>query len=156
AHAVHFDAGPDVLVVDRVHQQGGHPGDAHVGALLGHGHGELVPMPAAVRGAEQCRRPGAGEDDVGGDRVDGDTPDGQLIHGRGRPLPVLTPVLTAVDAAVRATVHDTRVAGMHRQGAHRAFAVDAVPDAQPGVAAIAAAPDALSQGTYTYSGILRH
>src|SRR2546425_624797 len=52
-HTVHFDAGPNVLVVYRVHQQGGHPGDAHIGALLGQCHRQLVPMPATVLGTEQ-------------------------------------------------------------------------------------------------------
>src|SRR5262249_14677232 len=71
-------------------------------------------------------------------------------------LPVFALVLTAVDATVRATVHDSRIVGMYRQGAYRTFAIDAVPDPQPGIAAIAAAPDALSQGAYTYGGLFRH
>src|SRR5262245_59783749 len=113
-------------------------------------------MLAAVLRAEQGRRPGTGEDDVGVDRVNGDSPDGKLVHGRVQPLPVLAFVLTAVDAAVCTTVQNTRVPGMHRQGAHRAFAIDAVADPQPGVAAIAAAPDALSKSAYTDGGLLRH
>src|SRR6202158_608855 len=69
---------------------------------------------------------------------------------------MLPAVLAAVHAAVRATVHDTSVAGMHCQGAHGAFAIKAVADPEPGVSTIAAAPDALSKGAYTDRGILRH
>src|SRR5215813_10139164 len=71
-------------------------------------------------------------------------------------LPVLAFILTAVYAAVRATVHDTRVAGMHCQSAHRTFAIEAMADPQPGVAAITAPPYALSKGAYTDSGIFCH
>src|SRR5262250_3882900 len=99
-------------------------------------------MLAAIRGAKQRCRSGARKDNVGVDRINGEGPDGDLVHGRVQPLPALAFILTAVYAAVRATVHDTRVARMHRQGAHGAFAIDAMADAQPGVAAIAAAPDA--------------
>src|SRR5262249_33652706 len=155
-YAVYFEAGPDVLMVDRVNHQGGDPRDAHIGTLLGYLHGQLAPMPAAVRGAEQRCRPGARKDDVGVDRVNSEGPDGDLVHGRVQPLPVLAFILTAVYAAVRATVHDTSVAGMHRQSAHGAFAIEAVADPQPGVSAIAAAPDALSKGAYTDSGLFRH
>src|SRR5262249_3773636 len=42
--AVYFEAGPDVLMVDRVNHQGGHSGDAYIGALLGYLHRQLVPM----------------------------------------------------------------------------------------------------------------
>ena len=45
---------------------------------------------------------------------------------------------------------------MHRQGAHGAFAIDAVSDSQPGVPAVAAPPDALSKGSYTDRGLFRH
>src|SRR5262249_33660882 len=114
------------------------------------------PMLAAVRGAEQRCRPGARKDDVGVDRINGEGPDGDLVHGRVQPLPVLAFIFTAVYAAVCATVHDTRVAGMHRQGAHGAFAIEAVSHPQPGVSAIAAAPDALSKGAYTDGGMFRH
>src|SRR5712671_230585 len=69
---------------------------------------------------------------------------------------MLAAVLAAVHAAVRATVYDTSVTGMHRQGAHGAFAIKAVADPQPGGSTIAAAPDALSKGAYTDRGILRH
>src|SRR5205823_2186309 len=120
------------------------PGDAYIGTLLGYLYRQLVPMPAAIRGAEQRCRPGAGKDDIGIDRVDSDGPDGELVHGRIQPLPVLAFILTAVDAAVRATVHDTRVAGMHRQSAHGAFAIEAVAGSQPGLSAVATPPDALS------------
>src|ERR1700737_4548175 len=113
-------------------------------------------MLAAIRGAEQRCRPGARKDNVGGGRSKGGGPEGGLVHGRGQPLPMLAAVLAAVHAAVRATVHDTSVTGMHRQGAHGAFAIKAVADPQPGVSTIAAAPDALSKGAYTDRGILRH
>src|SRR4029434_4444273 len=69
---------------------------------------------------------------------------------------MLASVFAAVHAAVRTTVHDTRVAGMHRQSAHRTFAIEAVADPQPGVSAIAAPPDALSKSAYTDGGLLRH
>src|SRR5215468_9170492 len=105
-------------------------------------------MLAAIRGAEQRCRSGARKDDVGVDRINGEGPDGDLVHRRSQPLPVL--------AAVRATVHDTSVTGMHRQGAHGAFAIEAVADPQPCVSTIAAAPDALSKGAYTDRGILPH
>src|SRR6516165_4178592 len=114
-HAVYFEAGPDVLVVDRVDHQGGHSRDAHIGALLGYFHRQLVPMLAAIRGAEQRCRSGARKDNVGVDRINGEGPDGDLVHGRVQPLPMLAAVLAAVHAAVRATVHDTSVTGMHRQ-----------------------------------------
>jgi hypothetical protein len=52
-HAVHFDTGPDVLMIYRVNHQGGHPWDAHVGTFLGHCHRQLVPMQATVLGTEQ-------------------------------------------------------------------------------------------------------
>src|SRR5262245_42350192 len=154
--AVHFEAGPDVLMVYRIDQQGSHPGNAHVGALLGHCHGQLIPMLAAILGTEQRCRPGAREDDVGVDRVDGEGPDGELIHGRVQPLPVLAFILTTVHAAVRATVQNTRISGMYRQGAHRAFTIDAVADPQPGLSAIAAPPDTLSKSPYTDGGMFRH
>src|SRR5260370_20739872 len=113
-------------------------------------------MLAAIRGAEQRCRSGARKDDVGVDRINGEGPDGVLVHGRVEPLPMLAAVLAAVHTAVRATVHDTSVAGMHCQGAHGAFAIKAVADPQPGGSTIAAAPDALSKGAYTDRGILRH
>src|SRR5215469_6793915 len=113
-------------------------------------------MLAAIRGAKQRCRSGAGKDNVGVDRVNGEGPDGDLVHRRVQPLPMLAAVLAAVHAAVGATVHDTSVTGMHRQGAHGAFAIKAVADPQPGVSTIAAAPDALSKGAYTDRGILRH
>src|SRR5262244_4354560 len=113
-------------------------------------------MLAAIRGAEQGGRSGARKDNVGVDRINGEGPDGDLVHGRVQPLPMLAAVVAAVQAAVRATVHDTSVTGMHRQSAHGAFAIEAVADPQPGVSAIAAAPDALSKGTYTDSGMFRH
>src|SRR2546423_10969939 len=153
---VDFDAGPNVLMVYRVNQQGSHPGDAHVRALLGQCHWQLVPMPATVLRAEQRRRPGACEDDVGVNRVDGKGPDGELVHGRVQPLPALAFILTAVHAAVRATIQHPSVSGMHSQSAHCAFTIEAVSDPQPGVSTIAAPPDALSKGSYTYGGILRH
>src|SRR5260370_20098377 len=109
-------------------------------------------MLAAIGGVEQRCRSGARKDDVGVDRINGEGPDGDLVHGRVEPLPMLAAVL----AAVRATVHDTSVAGMHCQGAHGAFAIKAVADPEPGVSTIAAAPDALSKGAYTDRGILRH
>src|SRR5215469_13650011 len=105
-HAVYFEAGPDVLVVDRVDHQGGHPGDAHVGALLGYLHRQLLPVLAAIRGAEQRCRSGARKDNVGVDRIDGEGPDGDLVHWRVEPLPMLAAVLATVHAGVRATVHD--------------------------------------------------
>src|SRR5215468_9385551 len=105
-------------------------------------------MLAAIRGAEQRCRSGARKDNVRVDRINGEGPDGDLVHGRVQPLPML--------AAVLATVNDTSVTGMHRQGAHGAFAIKAVADPQPGVSTIAAAPDALSKGAYTDRGILRH
>src|SRR5262245_61364282 len=71
-------------------------------------------------------------------------------------LPLLAFILAAVYAAVRTTVHDTRVAWMHRQGTHGALAIDAVAHPQPSVSAITAAPDALSKGAYTDSGLFRH
>src|SRR5215470_14476337 len=132
-NTIHFEAGPDVLVVYRVHHQSGHSGDAHIGTLLGYLHRQLVPMLAAVRGAEQCCRPSAREDDVGVDRVNGEGPDGDLVHGRVQMLPVLAFILTAVYAAVRATVHDTSVAGMHCQSAYGAFAIEAVAGPQPSI-----------------------
>src|SRR5262249_20828590 len=110
----------------------------------------------AIRGAEQGCRSGARKDNIGVDRINGEGPDGDLVHGRVLPLPMLAAVLAAVDAAVRATIHDTSVIGMHRQGAHGAFAIEAVADPQPGGSTIAAAPDALSKGAYTDRGILRH
>src|SRR5262245_36484815 len=113
-------------------------------------------MLAAVLGTEQRCRPGAREDDVGVDWVDGQGPDGDLIHGRVQPLPVLSPILTAVHAAVSATVENLRVSGMHRQGAHGAFTIQAVSDPQPGVSTIAAPPDALSKGSHTDSRLFRH
>src|SRR6516162_6726429 len=113
-------------------------------------------MLAAIRGAEQRCRSGARKDDVGVDGINGQGPDGDLVHGRAEPLPMLAAVLAAIHAAVRATVHDTSVAGMHCQGAHGAFAINAFADPQPGVSTIAAAPDALSKGAYTDRGILRH
>src|SRR5262249_39728417 len=119
-------------------------------------HRQLVPKQTTVFGTEQRGRPGAREDDVGVDRVNGEGPDGELVHGRVQPLPALAFILTAVYAAVRATVHDTSVAGMHRQGAHGAFAIEAVADPQPGVSTIAAPPDALSKGPYTDSSIFCH
>src|SRR6516162_1853908 len=123
---------------------------------LGHSsylYRQLVPMLTAIRGAEQRCRSGARKDNVGVDRINGEGPDGDLIHGRVQPLSMLAAVLAAVHAAVRATVHDTSVTGMHRQGAHGAFAMKAVADPQPGVSTIAAAPDALSKGAYTDRGI---
>src|SRR2546425_12922365 len=113
-------------------------------------------MPAAVLRAEQRCRPGAREDDVGVDGVDGEGPDGELVHGRVQPLPALAFILTAVYAAVSATVHDTSIAGMHRQSAHGAFTIEAVSGPQPGVSAIAAPPDALSKSAYTDRGMFRH
>src|SRR5260370_12994421 len=113
-------------------------------------------MLAAIRGAEQRCRSGARKDDVGLDRIMGGGPDGVRVQGRVEPLPMLAAVLAAVHTAVRATVHDTSVAGMHCQGAHGAFAIKAVADPEPGVSTIAAAPDALSKGAYTDRGILRH
>src|SRR5262249_27517407 len=113
-------------------------------------------MLAAIRGAEQRCRSGARKDNVGVDRINGEGPDGDLVHGRVLPLPMLAAVLAAVHAAVRATVHDTSVTGMHRQGAHGAFAIKAVADPQPGGSTIPAAPDGWSQGSYAYRGILAH
>src|SRR6202162_3182634 len=108
-------------------------------ALLGYLHRQLVPMLAAIRGAEQRCRSGARKDNVGVDRINGEGPGGDLVQGRAQLLPMLAAVLAAVHAAVRATVHDTSVTGMHRQGAHGAFAIKAVADPQPGVSTIAAA-----------------
>ena len=42
------------------------------------------------------------------------------------------------------------------KGAHGTFAIEAVAAPQPGVSAIAAAPDALAKGAYTDSGLFRH
>src|SRR6516225_970126 len=68
-------------------------------------------MLAAIRGAKQRCRSGARKDNVGVDRINGEGPDGDLVHGRVQPLPMLAAVLAAVHAAVRATVHDTSVTG---------------------------------------------
>src|SRR5258707_6795117 len=100
-------------------------------------------MLAAIRGAEQRCRSGARKDNVGVDRINGEGPDGDLVHGRVEPLPMFAVVLAAVHAAVRATVHDTSVTGMHCQGAHGAFAIKAVADPQPDASTIAPAPNAL-------------
>src|SRR6476620_1696893 len=89
-------------------------------------------MLAAIRGAEQRCRSGARKDNVGVDRINGEGPDGHLVHGRVEPLPMFAAVPAAVDAAVRATVHDTSVTGMHRQGAHGAFAIKADRTASSG------------------------
>src|SRR5215471_8750826 len=78
-------------------------------------------MLAAIRGAEQRGRSGARKDNVGIDRINGEGPDGDLVHGRVQPLPMLAAVLAAVHAAVRATVHDMSVTGMRRQCFARRF-----------------------------------
>jgi hypothetical protein len=119
-------------------------------------HGQLVPLPAAVFGTVQGCRSGAREDDVGVDRIDDEGTDGELIHGRVQVSPVLTSILAGVDAAVRATVEDPRVLRMHREGAHGAFSREIVADSQPGISAITAQLDALSQSSDTDCGRCRH
>jgi hypothetical protein len=113
-------------------------------------------MRAAVPGTAQRCRPGARQDHVRVERVDGQSPDGERVHGRVQSLPVLASIRTAVYAAVRATVENTRVCGMHRQGAHGTFAIEARAHPHPGGATIAAAPDALSKRAYTDRSMLCH
>jgi hypothetical protein len=71
------------------------------------------------RGAEQRCRSGARKDNVGVDRINGEGPDGDLIHGRVQPLPMLAAVRSSDGGATWLWVRH----GLYSESAVRALAV---------------------------------
>jgi hypothetical protein len=112
AHAIHLDARPHDVMIRGVNGQGGHPRDAHVGALLGHLNRELLPMLSTVTGAKERRGAGAGEDDVRIRRVEGDLPDVQRVHGGVQSLKARSLIPAAVDPVISASIDNLWLFGM--------------------------------------------
>src|SRR5439155_333311 len=141
-HAVDLDPSPHIAVVGRIDGQRRDARDAHIRAFLGDRRRQFLPAAPAILRAEQRRRPGSGEDDVGIDRIDRDLPNVEPVHRRVEPLEALAAIAALVDAVIGTGEHRARLMRMHTQPEDAALAPQPLHDAPPALAAIGAEPQA--------------
>ena len=140
-------------MVLRVNGDASNSGHSHVGAFGGYFHRALLPGLAAVGRAEDACRVGsscAREHEPGVRGVNGHRPDAGAAHSRIQQAPFLPAVLAAVQAFVRSSEHHAGTVRMVAQHSHQSVGVHPRVDAHtpPGLAAVGAAHDSLSNGTY--------
>src|SRR4051794_32029864 len=123
--AVHLDPGPDHAIISRIDAQRSDPWHPNIWAFLGHLRRQFLPAAPAVLGAEQRRRPGASEDDVGIGGINGDLPDVQFVHRRFESLEALPAIRALVDPIICAREHDARLLRMHGEPEDLALAPQA-------------------------------
>src|SRR5215831_1664132 len=147
AHPVHFRAGPYHPVVGGVYRHAQHPGEAHIGALVGKLGVELRPRPPAVTRAKDGAWARSGENGIGLHRIERHGPDGLAAEGRGNGLEGGPTVIAAVDTVVRACKDHFGVLRMGREGEYLRL-VPHAPAPGPALATVVGKPDASANCAY--------
>src|SRR5215469_15102563 len=156
AYPVDLATRPDQTVVRGIDGESRHPGNAYIGAFLGHLHRQLVPVTPTIGRAEQRSRPRARKDDFGVDRIEGHLPDVQRVHRRVEPLETFAGIFAAVDAVIGAGQYGLRLFGVNRETEHAAFGPQSGPHLPPTFSAIGADPRASPHRANTYAEVIGH
>src|SRR5262245_20553773 len=140
--AVHFDSGPDKLVIYGIHHQSSHTWCRNVDAFRRKIRRELFPVLTAVLRAKERRRRGSGKHSTWLHGVESDPPNFVSVHCGIDMLKVSATVLAAIDAVVGAGVNHARIFRMDGEAEDRSPALVSLPQFAPRPAhtSIGAAP----------------